>query len=491
MKIPDFLKQSYWVVFLSIAFMVLNACFIAYGLYYLLALPLLLFAFYLAFVSLDTLFYILIFFIPISVPLQLYMPDLGFNVQLPTDLLLVLIFFLIIFKVLLEKKFDRRILLHPISIAIYINLVWMLITCFTSTIPVVSFKYFISRIWFIVTFYFLATQIFKTKWGIRFFFWTYIPMLMVVIVWVVVKMLPSGLFNEHAAHSSAYPFFNDHTALGSALAMLLPFSIGFATYPKFKIPVRILSSILVVIILFALVLSYCRAAWISILVAGIIFLLIVSRIKFRTVLAVAIIGIVLFFQYRSEIVLKLEQNNQSSSKEITKHVQSISNIQTDVSNMERINRWKSAIRMFEVKPVFGWGPGTYTFKYAPYQMSQDRTPISTNQGDRGNAHSDYIGALADSGLPGSLSFILILLITLYSGIKLYSKIIDQPQTRMLLLCAILGLITYYTHATLNNFLDTDKDSSLFWGFTAIIVAIDVYQVRNKGVKINKSESPAL
>jgi hypothetical protein len=42
------------------------------------------------------------------------------------------------------------------------------------------------------------------------------------------------------------------------------------------------------------------------------------------------------------------------------------------------------------------------------------------------------------------------------------------------LALLLGLTTYYLHGLLNNFLDTDKASALFWGFTAAIVAIDIY-----------------
>jgi len=36
------------------------------------------------------------------------------------------------------------------------------------------------------------------------------------------------------------------------------------------------------------------------------------------------------------------------------------------------------------------------------------------------------------------------------------------------------LITYYAHGLMNNFLDTDKASVPFWGFTAMIVALDFY-----------------
>lgn len=42
------------------------------------------------------------------------------------------------------------------------------------------------------------------------------------------------------------------------------------------------------------------------------------------------------------------------------------------------------------------------------------------------------------------------------------------------LAASLGLLTYAVHGLLNNFLDTDKASALFWGYMAIIVSLDLY-----------------
>ena len=37
---------------------------------------------------------------------------------------------------------------HPVSIALYVYLGWMLLTCITSEIPMVSFKFWLSKIWF-------------------------------------------------------------------------------------------------------------------------------------------------------------------------------------------------------------------------------------------------------------------------------------------------------------------------------------------------------
>jgi hypothetical protein len=45
--------------------------------------------------------------------------------------------------------------------------------------------------------------------------------------------------------------------------------------------------------------------------------------------------------------------------------------------------------------------------------------------------------------------------------------------RQLVMVVILGLVTYYLHGALNNFLDTDKAAVPFWAFTLILVLFDL------------------
>lgn len=122
------------------------------------------------------------------------------------------------------------------------------------------------------------------------------------------------------------------------------------------------------------------------------------------------------------------------------------------------------------------------FKYAPYQLTRDRTIISTNAGDAGNAHSEYLGPLAESGLFGMISMLLLVITVMYTAFKTYKRLKD-PQHKAWLVGAIIGLITYYGHGLMNNFLDTDKASVPFWGFTAMIVALDLFSREN----LKKSE----
>ena len=180
----------------------------------------------------------------------------------------------------------------------------------------------------------------------------------------------------------------------------------------------------------------------------------------------------------NELFSSLEKNKQDSSSNLSEHVASISNVSSDASNLERLNRWKSAWGMFKDRPVFGFGPGTYAFEYAPYQRTRDKTIISTNAGDGGNAHSEFLGPLSEQGFVGMFFMLGIVLATCFTAVKTY-KSKGSDEYRMISFVAFLGLITYYLHGLLNNFLDTDKASSLFWGFTAIIVVMDVLTSREK------------
>ena len=83
------------------------------------------------------------------------------------------------------------------------------------------------------------------------------------------------------------------------------------------------------------------------------------------------------------------------------------------------------------------------------------------------------GPLAESGVPGLLSVLLIVITVIYTGLNVYKKAASR-QTRLLALSATLGLTTYFVHGIMNNFLNTDKASVPFWGLISIITALDLY-----------------
>ena len=155
------------------------------------------------------------------------------------------------------------------------------------------------------------------------------------------------------------------------------------------------------------VLSFTRAAWVSLAAAAAIWALMLLGIRLKTLVAAGVTVLVGLFLSWDALVIQLERNKQDSSDDLAQHVESISNVSSDDSNLERLNRWSCALAMFQERPVFGWGPGTYQFEYAPFQQSSLRTLISTNNGDVGNAlRDDHPGGrggvrCAAGGGPGS------------------------------------------------------------------------------------------
>jgi putative inorganic carbon (hco3(-)) transporter len=72
-----------------------------------------------------------------------------------------------------------------------------------------------------------------------------------------------------------------------------------------------------------------------------------------------------------------------------------------------------------------------------------------------------------------VSFLSILIASVYTGVRQY-RMFKDPRLRGFSLAIFLGLLTYFVHGTLNNFLDTDKSSAIFWGFLAMQVVLDVF-----------------
>ncbi len=474
---------------ISALFVGLNAIFLYFEIYYFMAIPFLLLIAGFAIFSTDKLFFIIVFFTPLSVSLDEFIPGLPVNMFLPTEPLLLGLMFIVILKLAVERKIDKRLVTHPISIAIYFYLIWMFFTSFTSSMPAVSFKYIISKLWFIIPIFFLGTQIFSDYKKIKPFIIIYSVALLIVIIYTTYNHANVNIFEQNASHHVAKPFYNDHTAYGAVMALLLPVLIGLVFYSNYKINFKLIILGITSFVLLALVLSYSRAAWISFIGLGGVWLVVKLKINYKVILTVLTVVIILFSINSFFIFDMLSNNDQDSSADFSKQITSATNVSTDASNLERINRWNCAIRMFKERPVFGWGPGTYMFQYAPFQISYEKTIISTNMGRRGNAHSEYLGPLAEEGVLGMITFLILAITIISTGIKVYHNSNDK-EIKMLAFGTTLGLISYFVHGFLNNFLDTDKLSVPFWGFTAIIVALDIYhkkEMKNIGKTIEKNE----
>lgn len=475
------LIKSYWVYLFSFLFIALNSYLVINEFYYFSLVPFALVLIFMAFFQLEKLMWFVVFATPLSLNLEEISVG-GIGMYLPTEPLMFGIMLLYFFRLLQNVEFNKKLAYHPVSLAISLNLIWIFITSLTSEMPVVSFKFLLARLWFVVCFYYLATLLFKKAKNYRVFFWAYLIPLTFVIIYSVIRLAGYD-FQEKPAHWVMQPFYKDHTSYGAILAMYFPIVLLF-TGKSYKTYQNVFSYFLIGVFTIGIILSYTRAAWVSLVAAFVLYLIYKFKVKFSILAAFGVLGGIILLLSWNTIMMNLERNNQDSSDNLSEHVESISNVSTDASNLERLNRWSSAWRMFQDRPFFGFGPGTYVFQYAPYQLSNEKTIISTNAGENGNAHSEYIGPLAESGILGMLTILVVILTVFYRGSLLYHKL-PKGELKNVVLATLLGLFTYVVHGFLNNYLDTDKASVPFWGFIALIVAIDIYH--SKGLLDSHTE----
>jgi putative inorganic carbon (HCO3(-)) transporter len=401
--------------------------------------------------------FLTIFVVPLSIRLDL--PG-GFAVSVPSEVMIVLLFGYFILNSSVIRVPDRRIFTHPIFILLLVSLAWMVITSVLSELPLVSFKHtFIQILYFIVFYYLFLTRFDKTENIVKFF--------LLYSLGLVIPIINGGIwhsrytFNSQASYFMPRPFFNEHTIYGAALAFVIPMLFYLAFVRNGNPFTGVRKRMLVLLFLLTL------------------FLFVILKLKLRQgFLILGTLALLFMFLLFPDPVVSFVSRNEARSNRgnITEQIESVSNIRSDISNLERINRWKCAIRMFESRPVTGYGPGTYQFVYGRFQVKTDMTRISTYHGERGNAHSEYLQPLAESGFPG----LLIYLCLIFAVVSTATRIIYQgsdTRVRNLAMVILLSVLTFYFHTIFNAFLDSDKIGSLYYGSLAAITALDVYFFR--------------
>jgi O-antigen ligase len=433
---------------------------------------------YLLFFNRRLFYPLLVFLVPLSVTLLI---GGGTKADVPAEPLLGIMMLGVVISFLLNPSIDKKFLLHPVSILLLVELCWMIFCSINGELPVVSLKRCLVRFGFIAVFYVLFSKWMTSPLAAGKIFIIYAAGCVIPIIH---GMLFHARFNfsSIAAYLMPRPFFQEHTIYGACLAFILPMLI-ILVFNSNHFNIRgwklFLLSMLTLLIIAGEFLSFSRAAWLSLAVAFIFRLLLLIRIRLWMIFT--ILSLVAIFAYQnSTLILDTIKRNEAVSNKggISDHLMSVANVQSDASNLERINRWKCAVRMVKEKPVTGFGPGSYQFVYGRFQSRADLTRISTFRGTNGHAHSEFFNAISETGIPGGIIYLALLFCVLGYGLRIIynSKV---KQERIIALGALLGLITFFVHGFFNAFLDTDKMAVLVFGSVAIIVCLDIRQRKTK------------
>jgi len=417
-----------------------------------------------------------LYFLAFATPLSVHLIDERYstvNLSLPTEPLIILIFIGVVLKLLASKRLYFKDFKVALSILLLVDFGWLVVTAINSSMPLISAKYVLMKSWYIVVFYFLLIKYFKRDQVIKQFLWLFISSVCVLVAYTLWQHGQEG-FGRAAAYTAMRPFLPDHGMYAACISFAIPVLFVFAIHGKslgYSSFLRIICWGIFVFLIIAVALSFTRASWVSVAVSLLLYFVLLLKVRYNYLLLFGLILVGALLINLDDIQTDLSRNKKESDDNIENHLQSVGNVTSDPSNLERFNRWSCAIRMFEEKPIMGWGPGTYTFQYGQFQLPHQMTIISTNAGKLGGIHSEYLRPLAESGLIGALFYLLIILSVTYLGFKHQRVLVGK--SKILSLAAFLGLVTYFAHALLNNYSEFDKIAVPLYSFMAIITAIEM------------------
>lgn len=429
--------------------------------------------------------YVLAFLVPLSISLEdVNIENLG--ISFPSEPLLFLYLLLLVLLLLSGAlRIEREIIRHPVTIALFAYLAAVFVTALFSGDVLISMKNFLSQTWFSVPVYLLTVKLFRQPDNFNKIMNVFVASFAIVVAYTFANHFVNG-FSERSAHWVMQPFYKDHTLLGACLALVIPYTTVQVFSKSNSQLLRLLFLGITGLLVTVLIMTFSRAALLScVLSFGILVLIKIGWKQKHTIVAILLM-MVLWLQFSDQILDRLASNKTDSSDDLVENVESITNISTDASNLERINRWYSAMEMWREKPLVGWGPGRFQFEYAPFQTNENLTIISTNIGDVGNAHSEYLGRLAEMGLVGTIPFMLLMVLVFRSNFRHIYHVPRGKHYQNLLIVG-MGLTSYFIHGFLNNFMDTDKASFVIWLFCGYIVAMDIYYQKERSKKTIPSQ----
>jgi O-antigen ligase len=417
--------------------------------------------------SLVMVFQLMVLVIPIATNQKIFDSDI--TLFIPSEPIEAIIALAFAIKILFGYKISNQIIKHPIFILMLAALVIQFAAIGNSSMPMVSAKAMFLKSCYVTVFFILCADLYHKE---------LISHYMILKTYTF-SILIFGL-SKDISGSVTEPFYADHTIYSACLAFIIPLpllsflnskTLQINFYQKFWI-----ASITAALLCFFFF-TYCRAGWISVVIAIFMVMAVIRGLKFKALLMLIITGLSLIYIFQNEIADGLKQNKADSNAKnasLEQQTKSVTNITSDQSNAERLNRWSCAWRMFLDKPWLGHGPGTYQFEYLSYQKKSEMTRISVTspynikKGKGGTAHSEYLLLLAESGIFSFMTTILGIFFIIFYALQVYNKA-EKSQTKIKIMIVFFGFCTYIMHSFFNNFLDTDKAAILYYASVAAIM----------------------
>jgi len=432
-----------------------------------------------AFVGTDIRRVYLLLFLTIPLSTEVYL-GFGLGTDIPTEQCMWLLTGIgVVLFIWKWSSIPAIYLVHPISMCILAMLAWILVTTVSSVNVLQSLKYFLARFWYVVAMFFMTlyfvyskgdlNQIFKLLFGALFF----------TVVTILIRHGMEG-FSFEEANFVLKPFYRNHVNYACMLAVSMPYVYWFARTRSSEYKRRVIMGVML-ILLFALSVTYTRAAIGATAVVPIFYFIVRKKLLVHvTVAALILVSIGAGHLLKKYNYLEFAPNYATTiqHKSFDDVLSATYNLE-DLSTMERFYRWVAGYRMIKEKPITGFGPANFYESYKPYTVTAFTTYVSDNE-DRSGIHNYYLMILVEQGFPGLIIFIALIFYAFIYGQRLYHQLLD-PYERQLILAALGCIMIVLVISIMNDMLETDKVGTLFFFSLALIVRGTVILRRQKGI----------
>lgn len=432
-----------------------------------LVLPIGLLFLYFSFQHPKLLFYLFFAILPFSIEIQL--GSLG--TDLPSEpMMVMMVGIAVLWLVTRMKEIDKQIWIHPISLVIVSHLAWIIFTSIYSSFPVVSWKFFLAKLWYVIPFFFLPLMFFRTQEEFRKIFSILTPFMFIAILYVLTNHAASD-FSFASSNHVMRPIFRNHVNYAIMLLAFLPYYVYLigTTKNNFLGWKYIGLGVLLIAIYF----SFTRAAQLAVILAFAFYWI----IKWRLLKIAISAGLIIVTLLIASITINNnyldhapEFERAVTHKKFDNLVEATAKMQ-DVSTVERLYRWIAGGYMVDAKPVLGFGPATFYNNYKTYTVTSYKTYVSDNP-ERSGIHNNYLMIAVEQGLPGLFIMLLLALLPLLFAEQAYHRLASHEDKALVMAAATCHFLISVT-ILINDLLEADKIGPFYFLSAAIIVYYSV------------------
>lgn len=363
------------------------------------------------------------------------------------QLLFVDIFFPLLFLILILKELyepDTKKNWHFFSTLLLIFLIWGLLSFIVAVDKLRTLliwkSYFYGLIFFLFTYRFIKSpKDLKTTFRVLILFGVILSMIEFSII-IELGGFTRGIVGLFLKKNLLATSWGKSNYLATFYVLLIPLTIGYFLSTK-SIYEKILVAIFVIIMFSAIVFTLSRGGMLALAVA-IVFLL--SRIlKPKTFLPIlfTIILIVLILLLNPLTYVLIDR---------------IATVEQSFSYYTRLNFYKDVWQIFLDNPIIGVGIGNLGY-HAKFVIL-----------DHASAHNIVIGLLGETGIPGAVIFITLLISVFIYFVKSFRK--EKIESNKILLWSFLSsIVGVYIHSLMEPNFEGFQFSIVYWTAIALMV----------------------